>query len=328
VIRSGAIAVGWLLVCWINARVLNLIIEPSALASLADDSSNYLVMARCFSPWSAPGVALSLCAQQYFPAGFSLLLALLGADGSLPLAHGVVLFCHALCMPMLWCCAAKVLESRMLAHLLAMCFAVLPGTLLGVQGILSESLYLLLVLAFFSLHGDTIARLDPRRAAAAGALLGLLVCVRSIGAVMIVAVLAQAAVSRLRGGGGECTSLWRVMGTALAVIAPVYLLFPPASTTGDYASIWVGLLSNPPEITGYIASQARALVDAWATFLALYWRADRLLVWAGMLGLLCVCLAWSCGFAPTSWTPGTLPVISPCWFSGRFRARWSVLSSR
>ncbi|MFN9288258.1 MAG: hypothetical protein ACK6EB_09295, partial [Planctomyces sp.] len=116
-IRSVVTLVCWLLPGFAAFRVLHAIIVPDALASLADDSSNYLVMARCLSPWSGPGAAeLSVCSQQYFPAGFPLLLGLVGAGGSLPLAHLVVLCVFFISLPCVWVHASSVLRSPMLAH--------------------------------------------------------------------------------------------------------------------------------------------------------------------------------------------------------------------
>jgi hypothetical protein len=166
-----------LLVAFLSARVLRAIIMPDALASIADDSSNYLVMARCLSPWSDPGVAaLSVCDQQYFPAGFPLLLGMTGAGSSLPLAHTMVLAAFLASLPLLWIHASRVLGSPLLAHAVVMGFALLPGTLLGLQGILSETWYLLLVSVVLFLFSRDEAAIPSRLdAVTAGGALGLLV---------------------------------------------------------------------------------------------------------------------------------------------------------
>ncbi len=273
------------------ARVLHAIIEPSALASIADDSSNYLVMARCFSPWSEPtAVTLSVCGQQYFPAGFPLLLALAGAEQSFAVAHLVVIGVFFAGLPLLWAQAAAVLRSRWLAQLVVMCFALLPGTLLGLQGILSESWYLFLSAAFFFLMGESAQPATARRAAAAGAVLGLMIGVRSIGMVMLLAMLARFAVQQLR-GTRDTHPAWIVPGAAVAVAALLRILFPPASTANDYGAIWAGLLGSPQDVPGYLAGQFAALTQSWASFIALYWTDDRPLVWIAMLGLLVIVFA-------------------------------------
>jgi hypothetical protein len=275
--------------------VLHAIIEPGSLASVADDSSNYLIMARCLSPWAGPGAAeLSVCDQQYFPAGFPLLLGLTGTSGSLPLAHLVVLGAFAASLPCVWVHARAVLGSPLLAHVLVGCFAVLPGTLLGLQGILSESWYLLLTSCFFLFltREDDHAKHSRVRAAVLGGVLGLLVCARSIGIVLMFAVFAtlmRAILSRVR-SDRDRSFAWGVLAVAVMVAGVINRVFPPARTSHDYGAIWSGLLESVPDIPGYLGAQGAALAQAWATYIALYWTDDRPLVWLGMTGLLAVAL--------------------------------------
>ena len=282
----------WLLVAFLSARVLRAIIVPDALASIADDSSNYLVMARCLSPWSDPGVAaLSVCDQQYFPAGFPLLLGMTGAGSSLPLAHTMVLAAFLLSLPLLWVHASRVLRSALLAHAVVMGFALLPGTLLGLQGILSEAWYLLLVSAVLFLSSRDEAALPSRLGAVtAGGALGLLVSVRSIGIAMVLAWVAWALVSRLR-GGHQRQGTWTVLAVAIAVAGAIRLLFPPARTSHDYGAVWGNLLQSVQDLPGYLGAQALALAQAWASYIALYWTDDRPVVWLSMSALLVVALA-------------------------------------
>ena len=282
----------WLLVAFLSARVLRAIIMPDALASIADDSSNYLVMARCLSPWSDPGVAaLSVCDQQYFPAGFPLLLGMTGAGSSLPLAHTMVLAAFLASLPLLWIHASRVLRSPLLAHAVVMGFALLPGTLLGLQGILSETWYLLLVSVVLFLFSRDEAAIPSRLdAVTAGGALGLLVSVRSIGIVMLLAWVARVLVSRLR-GGHQRQGAWTVLAVAITVAGAIRLLFPPARTSHDYRAVWGTLLQSVQDLPGYLAAQTLALAQAWASYIALYWTDDRPVVWVAMSGLLAVALA-------------------------------------
>jgi hypothetical protein len=265
---------------------------PDALASIADDSSNYLVMARCLSPWSDPGVAaLSVCDQQYFPAGFPLLLGMTGAGSSLPLAHTMVLAAFLASLPLLWIHASRVLRSPLLAHAVVMGFALLPGTLLGLQGILSETWYLLLVSVVLFLFSRDEAAIPSRLdAVTAGGALGLLVSVRSIGIVMLLAWVARVLVSRLR-GGHQRQGAWTVLAVAITVAGAIRLLFPPARTSHDYRAVWGTLLQSVQDLPGYLAAQTLALAQAWASYIALYWTDDRPVVWVAMSGLLAVALA-------------------------------------
>lgn len=282
----------WLLVAFLSARVLRAIIVPDALASIADDSSNYLVMARCLSPWSDPGVAaLSVCDQQYFPAGFPLLLGMTGAGSSLPLAHTMVLAAFLASLPLLWIHASRVLGSPLLAHAVVMGFALLPGTLLGLQGILSETWYLLLVSVVLFLFSRDEAAIPSRLdAVTAGGALGLLVSVRSIGIVMLLAWVARVLVSRLR-GGHQRQGAWTVLAVAITVAGAIRLLFPPARTSHDYRAVWGTLLQSVQDLPGYLAAQTLALAQAWASYIALYWTDDRPVVWVAMSALLAVALA-------------------------------------
>jgi hypothetical protein len=272
--------------------VLRAIIMPDALASIADDSSNYLVMARCLSPWSDPGVAaLSVCDQQYFPAGFPLLLGMTGAGSSLPLAHTMVLAAFLASLPLLWIHASRVLGSPLLAHAVVMGFALLPGTLLGLQGILSETWYLLLVSVVLFLFSRDEAAIPSRLdAVTAGGALGLLVSVRSIGIVMLLAWVARVLVSRLR-GGHQRQGAWTVLAVAITVAGAIRLLFPPARTSHDYRAVWGTLLQSVQDLPGYLAAQTLALAQAWASYIALYWTDDRPVVWVAMSALLAVALA-------------------------------------
>jgi len=232
-----------------------------------------------------------VCDQQYFPAGFPLLLGMTGAGSSLPLAHTMVLAAFLASLPLLWIHASRVLGSPLLAHAVILCFAVLPGTLLGLQGILSETWYLLLVsvvLFLFSRDEAAIpARLD---AVTAGGALGLLVSVRSIGVAMVLAWVARALVSRLR-GGHQRQGTWTVLTVAITVAVAIRLLFPPARTSHDYGAVWGALLQSVQDLPGYLAAQTLALAQAWASYIALYWTDDRPVVWLAMSALLAVALA-------------------------------------
>ena len=278
----------WLIVLLILARTLFAIIEPESLASIADDSSNYLVMARCLSPWVVEGVAASICGEQYFPAVFPLMLGLLGAESALPLAHLIVVGAFLVSLPMIWLYANRVLGARAAAHGVVMCFVLLPGTTLGLQGILSESTYLLLSAAFLLLVPEAERPATPARSFAAGVVLGLLVSTRTVGVVLALAMLVRCLVSRLR-GRDETAPTVITLGTAGVLAATLRGLFPPANTPNDYASLWGGFLSNLPEIPGYLTEQAGALTESWASFIALYWTDDRPLVWFGLSGVLAVC---------------------------------------
>jgi hypothetical protein len=263
--------------------------DLAALASLADDSSNYLAMARCVSPWGADDIAaLSVCQQQYFPWGFPLLLGLLGLAHSLPLAHAAVIAAFLASLPCLWRHAALVLHSRALAHVLMMFCVVLPGTLLGLQGILSESWYLLLSAAFIAGHSDAVDR-RPVSACLAGILLGLVVTSRSIGLVLPAAVLVRAVVTRLRSGRVP-PGTWLELGACAAVLALFSMLTPERVEVRGYGAIWDELFASPQGLVDYLGAQVGGLTESWASFIALYWSDERPLTWASMMFVLAISL--------------------------------------
>jgi hypothetical protein len=256
---------------WTAARIA----LHDGLTSIADDSSNYLVMARYLSPWLPAGEAVrEAWMLQYFPPLFPLLLALSGASQSLLAAHLLVLVLAAFALPALWRLYAREFGLGAGAASALLAIVVLsPGFLLGLQGVLSESLFLLLTALLLALD-----RSRPGADLRAALLLAAAMLTRSAGAVLLLAVLAQA--------GVEVACRRRRLRDALAMpavallcwLSASWLLSPPA--TGEYAGIWRALAEraiHPGDFAParFLGTQATALFESWCTFFVVYWTADR-----------------------------------------------------
>ena len=276
----GLASVGapWLMVCLLAAAYLGWTVARLALydslTSISDDSSNYLVMARHFSPWAAENDAVrSVWPLQYFPPLFPLVLAISGAAHSLLAAHALVAALGALSLGAMYLLLAREmgLHARV-AMATALLVALLPGFLLGLQGVLSEALYLVLSLLYLA-H----ARSGARMGALLALLLGGAMLTRSAGFVLLLAAGASAAFSMVRDRRAALRQATAV-AAALLIYQLVMSLWGPRAS-GEYARIWQGLAEHGGQGSGaaaaaYLAAQARALLESWLAFFVVYWRDD------------------------------------------------------
>ena len=119
------------------------------LATFADDSVSYLVMAQVFSPWQAatPAVAAAFSREAFYPPLFPMVLALAGAAHQIAWAHVLTALLLAACLPLVYLLGARWLEDRRAAVAAVLCVALLPALWVNAKGILSEPLFCLLLLA-------------------------------------------------------------------------------------------------------------------------------------------------------------------------------------
>ncbi|MFW2440065.1 MAG: hypothetical protein ACN4GR_11910, partial [Arenicellales bacterium] len=151
--RNKVIHLIWLPLLVYIVYLLSKLVWFDSLTSIANDSVNYLVMARHYSPWRGESDAIaSAWLLQDFPPFFPWVLAFTGAAHSLLYSHLLVAFLGLVSLYFYFLLACQWLNDRALAMLPVLVFSLSPGFLLGLQGILSESLYLLLVLIFFLLY--------------------------------------------------------------------------------------------------------------------------------------------------------------------------------
>jgi hypothetical protein len=276
---------------WTAARIS----LHDGLTSIADDSSNYLVMALHYSPWREESAAIrDAWHLQYFPPLFPLLLAATGAAHSMLAAHALVLVLGACCIAWL----VPLLRAGFglpwqVACGLALVFGLSPGFLLGMQGVLSETLFLLISLRLLREVTGGSSRIPVLVF-----LLVAAVLTRSAGYVLLMAVAMHAALQALQ---QPRASLHVLVATAVAgALAALVARWIGPPGQGEYASIWSGLLQSgaqmgPGGFVEYLLVQCGALVDTWCAFFLVYWRDDapwaRLLVLAvGAMGLMGVAL--------------------------------------
>ena len=132
-------------------------VTQPTLASFADDSVSYLVMAQVFSPYQAatPAVSAAFAREAFYPPLFPLVLALSGTAHDLAQAHAVPAVLLALALPLTYLLGRRWLGSGAAALAAVACLALLPSMWVNAKGILSEPLFsLLLVASFLAIEAD------------------------------------------------------------------------------------------------------------------------------------------------------------------------------
>ncbi len=260
------------------------------LASFADDSASYLVMAQVLSPWqpASPAVAEAFVREAFYPPLFPLLLGLAGAGGHVALAHALTALLLAACLPALYRLGMLWLGERWAAAAATLTTALLPSLWIHVKGVLSEPLFsLLLLLILWAIESGR------RRPLLLALLMAALALTRTVG-LSVVAAYALHALSR-RGASwrerAQCA--WPALA-AIAAYAAWALLLRPAGTSDDYMRIVLerahGMLiaSSPLAALGVsLVRQANALGEAWIGALMLFWVQGRAVpaVLASLLGI-------------------------------------------
>jgi hypothetical protein len=268
-------------------------VRQPGLASFADDSVSYLIMAQVLSPWqpaSAP-VAEAFVREAFYPPFFPALLALLGAAHQVAFAHAVTALLLAACLPLIYLLGVRWLGSGWAAVAATAVIATLPSLWINVKGILSEPLFsLLLLAAFLLLEGEGRSR---KRRWGLAAVLAALALTRTVGLV-VAAGYGLWAITR---PGQRLAERGKAALPALAALAAygVWLLFRPAGTSDDYMRIVAeqsrSIFSADSALTGFafaLLRQARSVAEAWAGSLLIFWvegHPARLLL-AGAVGLL------------------------------------------
>lgn len=256
-------------------------VRQPTLASFADDSVSYLIMAQVFSPFqsASEAVAAAFAREAFYPPLFPLALALGGAAHDIAWAHVLTALLLAAALPVLYLLGARWLESRWAALLATLCIALLPSLWINAKGILSEPLFcLLLALALLVQEGKE----GRAKTVALSVLLAALVLTRTAG-VALVAAYAMWAV--LRGSGSE--SKLRLATPALVALLAygAWIALRPASVADENLRL---LLERQPwrDLAATLGTQLRAVAEAWIGSLVVFWvdgQPLRLLL-AGVLG--------------------------------------------
>jgi hypothetical protein len=246
-------------------------VAQPALATFADDSMSYLVMAQVFSPWhdaSAP-VREAFVREAFYPPLFPLLLALAGATHDTARAYVASAVMLAACLPVLYLFSTRLLSTRWAAVAAVAITAILPALWINAKGILSEPLYCLALLG-------VIWAAERRHVGILVLCVTALVLTRTAGVALVAAYAAWALTQRDR--------MRLIVPVAFAAMAyGVWLLLRPAGT----ADLNVAFLAQQGWRPDF-GRQAQSIAEAWIGSLMIYWVEDRPVrtALAGLAGIL------------------------------------------
>jgi hypothetical protein len=261
------------------------------LASFADDSVSYLVMAQVFSPYQPASLPVTAAfpREAFYPPLYSLVLALAGAAHHTAWAHGLTALLLAASLPFAYLLGCRWLGSRGAALAAVFCIALLPSLWVNSKGILSETLFcLLLVPTFLYLEKDKTASWTLALLFAAMAL------TRTAAQPMLAAYVVWALTRR---GAPLVERAWAAAPAVAAVAAyGLWVLLRPSMTEDDYARILLergqGFFDGPGGVLASLAAsllrQANALAEGWVGTLTLFWVEGQPLrpLLAGVVGVL------------------------------------------
>ena len=247
------------------------------LATFADDSVSYLVMAQVFSPYQAPSPAVvaAFAREAFYPPLFPLVLALSGAAQQLAWAHAVTALLIAASLPFAYLLGIGWLGNRGSALAAVACISLLPSLWINTKGILSEPLFCLLLAA-------TYCELEGKEGGSATLWkLGLLMAAMALTRTAALPTIAAYALWMLARRGLPLRSRMRGSLPALAAFAAygLWVLLRPSQIQDDYARIVIERgqdFFDGPEgfwaaLAASLARQAGAIVEGWAGSLLLYW---------------------------------------------------------
>lgn len=273
-----------------------LFVWQPTLATFADDSVSYLVMAQVFSPWqpASAAVAAAFAREAFYPPLFPLILALAGAAHHMAWAHAFTALLLAASVPLVYALGVRWLEDRRAAAAVALCVVLLPSLWVNAKGILSEPLFCLLLLTTLCAVDAT----DKQRSMIW--LLGPLMVAMALTRTAALPMIAFYGLWAVTRSGATPASKTRAAVPALAAFAAyaVWVLLRPGATADNYARIvfeqagaFLGEQNPLAAIGTSLLKQANAVAEGWVGSLLLYWVEGRPLraVLAGAVG--CLALA-------------------------------------
>ena len=256
------------------AAGLAFVVQPT-LATFADDSVSYLVMAQVFSPWQAASapVAEAFAREAFYPPLFPLILALAGAAHDVARAHAVTELLLAACLPLAWLLGGRWLGSRGLALAATLAIALLPSLWINAKGILSEPLFCLALLGtLYALDSDARWR---GRTLSLALLMAALVLTRTVG-LALVAAYALWGLTRRDLPEGRLRTLAPVLAAMTAYA--VWVAIRPAATVDSNAQAlmergrdFLGAHGGAGALLALLQRQADAMLEAWIGSLLVYW---------------------------------------------------------
>jgi hypothetical protein len=281
-IVSGALAA--FLTLGFAAACTAFVWQPT-LASFADDSVSYLVMAQVFSPYRAasPAVAAAFTSEAFYPPLFPVVLALAGAAHDIAWAHALTALILAASVPVAYALGVRWLEARAAAAIALACTLLLPAMWVNAKAILSEPLFGLLLLCTLSV----LARDGGEDHVYSGArlwMLSLLMAAMMLTRTAALAMIAAYALWALTRRGRPWPSRAQAAMPALAAIAAyvAWVMVRPAATTDSYARIvlehadvFLGAANPASAVGASLLRQANAVGEAWVGSLLLFWVEGR-----------------------------------------------------
>ena len=178
------------------------------LSTFNDDAFSYLTLARWMEgdPWLGPWA----WQHSHFPPLFPLLLVVTGGAHDLRIAHLGVAVCAVLALVAVYRFSSRTLASSAGALAVAALFVLAPTAWLGIKGILSEPLYLLLTVVALDWHAARLDAREPRMrdAVVFGSLLAAVCLTRTIGMTLVLAYLLHALWRLARGRGRGAAALF------------------------------------------------------------------------------------------------------------------------
>ncbi len=280
-IADGVVALLTLGFAWACA----VFVRQPTLATFADDSVSYLVMAQVFSPYQAASqsVAAAYAGEAIYPPLFPALLALAGAAHDIAWAHVVTALILAACVPVAYALGTRWLEDRRAAAVAILCVVLLPAMWVNAKGILSEPLFCLLLLGTLLVceaegKGNGIA--GGTRLWMLALLMAAMLLTRTAALVMIAAYALWAVTRREQSFAARLRSAMPAVAAVVAYLA--WVLLRPAVTGGSYARIvaehgafFLGAENPLAAIGASLLRQANAVGEAWVGSLLLFWVEGR-----------------------------------------------------
>lgn len=238
------------------------------IASIANDSVNYLVMARHYSPWTGESPAIAT-AWQYedFPPLFPMLLAYSGAAYSFYWSHVMVTVTGLLSLILLYYLVLRRTHSSVLASALPALVILMPGFLFALQGILSETLYLLLSLLAIVAYGR--GKVSYYRIIVLGCLVAMALLTRTVGFSLWMALGIVLAIRLLKGKSGAREVI--VMLLMPLVFYYVVITLWGAEADSHYPGVLQRSFAGDESLVTVLATNFSGMFDAWRTFWQIYW---------------------------------------------------------
>ena len=263
------------------------------LATFADDSVSYLVMAQMFSPYQpvSQAVAAAFPRDAFYPPLFPLVLALAGAAHNAAWAHALTALLLAASIPLIYLLGIRLIEDRRAAAVATLCAVLSPSMWINAKGILSEPLFgLLLVATFCILEAGTQHRGRMWKLAI---LMAAMALTRTVALPMIAAYGLWALTRR----GTPLAARAHAAAPALAAAAAyaAWVMLRPAATADNYARIvlehgsaFLGAQIQLAAIGASLLRQANAGAEGWISSLLVYWVEGQplRLILAGAVGCL------------------------------------------